>query len=361
MIFQIQKRGIRPYQSSWAPKELELEQYILPSDEDEPLLQESVFGEQLLFLNNQVKTRHAKRADIIALDKAGSLVVVELKRRTGSLGVETQALQYLADLSAWKGMDCVRHFCRPKNTVENLQEKILGFLGGDFKIEDINRRSRIILFAQSFDPSLYSMGEWLSRSGVAFRCIEYTPFEIGKRKFLSFSVAFDRAPDSLYPLAFQNHARRPLFFWHNIGRGEEARWSFWKERGEIGTGFDNQPGDQGERILKSYVAGDTIVAYASGFGAVGWGVIKNPRYRLIQRGDADDRFNGHHLHRLSVEWKAVAPTLQDSIPSDEVKQRFGIYHPVSTSVNIEDRKAQELIATLSEKFPLKHRKAADSA
>ena len=96
-------------------------------------------------------------------------------------------------------MDFVRHFCRPKNIVENLQEKILGFLGGDFKIEDINRRSRIILFAQSFDPSLYSMGEWLSRSGVAFRCIEYTPFEIGKENFFPSPLPLTELPTCYIP------------------------------------------------------------------------------------------------------------------------------------------------------------------
>jgi len=65
MIFRIGKEGgIESYRSSWVPKELELERYILPRpDAEEPLLEESVFGEPLLLLSNQVRTRQSKRAD----------------------------------------------------------------------------------------------------------------------------------------------------------------------------------------------------------------------------------------------------------------------------------------------------------
>lgn len=53
MIFRIQKQGagIESYRSTWVPKELELERSILPRPgADEPLLEEAVFGEPLLLL-----------------------------------------------------------------------------------------------------------------------------------------------------------------------------------------------------------------------------------------------------------------------------------------------------------------------
>jgi hypothetical protein len=350
LIFQIQKRGgIEAYRSTWIPRELELEDYIVPRDDEDRVLEASVFGEPLLFLNKEVKTRLAKRADILALDQVGNAVIIELKRGLGSLGVETQALQYLADFSAFKGRNFLAHFCRSNDALE---ERILGFLGDDFKIEEINRGSRLILIARSFDRSLFSMGEWLSRSGVAFRCIVYTPFEIAGEKFLSFSVAFDRAPDSLYPLVFQRGTRQPGYFWHNIGWNDEGWWDFLKKQGEISTGFENQPGDEGERILKSYVSGDTIIPYAKKFGAVGWGTIDNPAsYRLLQPGDVNDKWKGRHLHRLSIRWRAVARNLANGLRPEDVKQKFGIYHPVSTSVKIADEKAKRLVSALTQRFP----------
>ena len=352
MIFRIRQadRLMETYASTWVPKEIELEKYLLRDDTDEGLLDQSVFREPLLLVSNQVRTRESKRADILALDQAGCSVVIELKRHRGSLGVDTQALQYLAAFSTYKGQDFIARFAK----VDGLSERIQGFVGDDFRIADLNRRSRIILVARSFDPTLFSMGEWLAKSGVAFRCIEYTPFEVSGEKFLSFSVAFDRAPESLYPIAFQSHAREPETFWHNIGRPDDTWWQSLKQRGEISTGFDNQPGDTGERILKSYIKGDRIVAYAKGRGAVGWGLIERPTsYKLLHVGDPGDTFpkKHSHLHRLNIVWKVVAAKVSDGIPADEIRKRFNIYHPVSTSVKINPRKANDLIAFMSASFP----------
>lgn len=348
MIFRLREPdgSIEAYSSHWRPKELELERYLLPRSDEEPLLRESVFREPLFLLSRQVRTRDSKRADILALDQAGSAVIIELKRHHGSLGVDTQALQYLADFSAYRGRDLLR-----LSKEESLSEKIQGFLGDDFRLEDLNRRSRVILVARTFDPALFSMGEWLAKSGVAFRCIEYTPFEVAGHRFLSFSIAFDRTPDPLYPLVFQNRAREPGVFWHNVGRADDRWWALLNERSEISTGFDNQPGDAGERILKSYVTGDKIVAYATGYGAVGWGVIERPAsYILLRSGDTGDALSGHQLHRLRISWKAVARRLEDGVRADEIRQRFDVYHPVSTSVRIADRKGAALLAFLSERF-----------
>jgi hypothetical protein len=351
MIFKINREtyNLEPFKSVWMLKELELEKYLLPhKDSDELILAPDVFGEPLLLISNQVKTRLKKRADILALDRAGRAVIIELKRDNGTLGVETQALQYLADFSAYQGQNFISYFAKDPQLLE---QNIRGFLGNQVPIESINRRSRVILMARSFDPSLFSMGEWLSKSGVAFRCIEYTSFEMNNEFFLSFSVAFDRSPEPLYPLIFQSRAREPGYFWHNIGYANQEWWAFLVQKGQISTGFSNQPGDEGERILKSYVSGGVIIAYAKSYGAVGWGKVENPNtYQLLVLGDPDDRLNGIHLHRLRVVWKVVAPHLEQGIRPEILRKDFGIYHPVSTSVSIDSDKARKLITLLNQRF-----------
>jgi hypothetical protein len=195
MLFEIDKdkKALLPYHSTWIPGELELEKYLITSaDTEAPILVPSIFGEPLLLISNQVKTNANKRADILALDRAGNGVIVELKKDRGSLGVETQALQYLADFSKYKGSNFIKHFTKDTNT---LKVNIEAFIGGNQQIEDINKNSRIILVARSFDPTIYSMGEWLSGKGVSFRCIAYTPVEVHGQKFISFSVAFDRSQE----------------------------------------------------------------------------------------------------------------------------------------------------------------------
>ena len=354
MLFEIKNREesqsiyLSPVVSTWKREERELEKCLIhSSDGGATVLHESIFGEPLLVVKNQVYTRTGKRADILAIDRLGNGVIVELKRDKGTLGVETQALQYLADFSPYKGEAFIRRFERLS---PNLEDNILSFLGGNATIEQLNKNPRIILLARSFDPAIYSLGEWLSTQGVAFRCIQYFPVQIENRDFISFSVVFDRSNESIFPFIFNSRLREPGIFWHNIRFPKDGWWQHLIKNNEIPACFENSPGDQGEKILKSYIAGDKIIAYAKGYGAVGWAIIKDPNsYRLVSPGSSDDLM-GDCLHRLKVVWQATAKDLKYGISPKDVKERFGIYHPISTSVSIDYKKGEKLINELTKRF-----------
>lgn len=158
MIFKVHKKakGMEEFASSWNPKELKIEKYIFfGTDKKQPILESSVFGEPLLLVEREAPTRQKKRADILALDRAGNCVIIELKRNVGMLGVETQALQYLAEFTAYKGFDFIKRFSKHN---EAFEEQVRGFLGDDVDVEDLNSQSRIVLVARGFDPALFSMG-----------------------------------------------------------------------------------------------------------------------------------------------------------------------------------------------------------
>lgn len=348
MLFQVNPETFRldGVDSTWVPKELELERYLVTQgDGNVPVMSESVFGEPLLLVSNQVRTAAKKRADIFALDRAGNGVIIELKRNAGRMGVETQALQYLADFSNYRGQAFLKKF--PGTTADS----ILGFVGHEANLEDLNRHSRVILVARSFDETLFSMGDWMSSKGVAVRCIAYHPVEVAGNRYLSFSVAFDRSPSNLFSLTFSSSTREPGVFWHNISDTDPAWWAYLVKHNEIATSFQNEPGDAGEKILRRYIAGDVIVAYAKGFGAVGWGVVENPStYRLLRKGDGGDVLNGSALHRLQVQWKATAKTLDESMSADAIRKTYGIHHPISTSVSMNPEAGRRLTAELSMRY-----------
>lgn len=84
MIFEVdpKTKTLNVYKSFWNPRELELERYLISTAEEEvPTLNSSVFGETLLLVSNQVRTRASKKADILALDHMGNSVIIELKRK----------------------------------------------------------------------------------------------------------------------------------------------------------------------------------------------------------------------------------------------------------------------------------------
>ena len=79
-------------------------------------------------------------------------------------------------------------------------------------------------------------------------------------------------------------------------------------------------------------------------------VEKQNSYKLLKPGDKGDMLDGKCLHRLLVSWKATASRLKDGIRPDRVRNEFGIYHPISTSVSIEAAKAMGLLVKLSSMF-----------
>jgi hypothetical protein len=343
--------------TTWVPKELKLEKYLLSTIQSErPLLRPEVFGEELLPIGHQIQTKQGKRVDILAVDQLGNSVIIELKKDAGRLGVETQALQYLAEFSIYKGKKFITQFSQiyrsfmnefgnlPLNKI-SLEEEILGFTGHQ-TTEQINQNSRIILIARGFDPVLFSMGKWFADNGVPFRCLEYVPFEIGTEKFIGFSLVFDDSPSGIFPLTFSSF-REPQYFWHNIGASEskpqQEWWDYLVKTSQIAASFSNQPGDEGEKLLREYVKGDRILAYSSGHGALGYGVTKNPGgYELIKPNTDDDLLEGRLRHRLPIEWKVVIHNLNHAIKAQTIKN-LGGYHPIRTKVRIDKVIAEKLI------------------
>ncbi len=141
-------------------------------------------------------------------------------------------------------------------------------------------------------------------------------------------------------------------YWHNIGFNEQNWWQYLKTNQIITANFTNQAGDEGEKLLTSYHQADTIIAYASSFGAIGWGMItKNSTYQLISTDSSENLKNGQHLHRLKIEWQCVADKIEDAIKAGDILNKFNIHHPIPTSVRITDNeKAELLIQELENKF-----------
>lgn len=358
MLFQIDNNELLLFKSNSGQKisEKELEDLISGYSEEKsesPLteLSENIFKEPLLLLSRQTCTQQNKRADIFALNKQGNGVIIELKKDEAKMGVETQALQYLCNFSALTGEAFLEHhvYDRNKEKKDKLRNRVEEWLADEVKIDQINKKSNIILMAREFDKTLFSMGEWLDSQGVAFRCIKYDCYDIEGKKHISFSIDFDRSKDATYRLQASQNMRAPKIFWHNIGTKEERFWDYQRKQGIITCGFDGKPGDRGEQILHGYIKGDKIIAYASGKGAIGYGVIEKVTqeegYKLLLENSDEAKNTGGHLHTQKIIWKATLPFAKAlKVPSKEYPH---LYHPVQTSSRVgNQQEAQELVALI---------------
>ncbi len=351
MIFKKNGEQLEVYTEYWSPSEKEIEDLIISSSDKENLiLKEDIFGEEFFFIGNQIIDKNRKRLDMIALDKNANGVIIELKKDKGQLGVDMQALQYLSSNSQYKGKEFIK-----KYKLFEQEELLESFFNDEVHIDDINRKSRIVLLARYFDNSLFSMGSWLSEQGISFKCISYDPISVRDEKFISFSVVNDQPADTTQYKARFNKARQEnFFFWHNLGGGDEPWFEYLFKTGQITASYSNQEGDRGEEILRNYTEGDRIFAYGSGVGCIGYGTIEKLDYRLIEPGSSGDVFpkSGHHLHRLSIKWKYTLG-IKDAINANELRSEYKIAHPIQTSSKIKRGDTDKLLSEMKRRMESK--------
>jgi hypothetical protein len=152
------------------------------------------------------------RIDLLAVDREGACVVVELKRGNHKLQM-LQAISYAGMLAQWTPEDVLQLLD------DSQQEALSDFLEVDR--EEINRQQRIILIAEAFDYSVLIGAEWLSENyGVSINCCKI-------------AVAHDSESNSEY-LVCSNVYPAPELAVQAVPRGRAnkqssaVKWSDWE-------------------------------------------------------------------------------------------------------------------------------------
>jgi len=154
-------------------------------------LNPDILGEDLLIITNEYdkfdKTK--ERLDLLAIDRQGNLVVIELKRDDSGKYVDLQALKYAAYCSTMTLEDLSSIYLKYLNkeissaTPEVSRKKILDFISSvDF--EEINDKPRILLVAAEFRQEVTASVMWLRKFGLDIRCIKLTPYKVAGEKIV---------------------------------------------------------------------------------------------------------------------------------------------------------------------------------
>jgi alkylated DNA nucleotide flippase Atl1 len=157
-----------------------------------------VLGEELLVVTTQFagfdKTK--ERSDILALDRAARLVVIELKRDVSGSRQDLQALRYAAYCATLSLDDLLDLYARHhstaavKLTTDDALAKFEQFVTeGGLDSVDEDTRPRIMLVAKSFQVEVTATVLWLRESwGMDISCIELVPYKLDDKLVLSSSV-----------------------------------------------------------------------------------------------------------------------------------------------------------------------------
>jgi hypothetical protein len=147
----------------------------------------AVIGQDLLVLAEEFSQweESRRRVDLLALDRNGSLVVIELKRSEDGGHMDLQALRYAAMVSILGFHQAVEAHARFLGVESSEAEAaILDFLGTTEPPAEFGETVRIILVSPDFSPELTTAVLWLNNQGLDIRCVRLRPYCLEHRTLL---------------------------------------------------------------------------------------------------------------------------------------------------------------------------------
>lgn len=146
-----------------------------------------LLGEDLLIVSIEFDrfTNSSDRLDVLALDRSGNLVVVELKRDPSAGYADLQAIRYAAMVSSMTIELLLPYYIayRQKYDEEVMSEgeakdQIIEFVESDTFVE-LSNKPRIILCSEGFSQEITATVLWLRGSGIDISCVKITPYKVG--------------------------------------------------------------------------------------------------------------------------------------------------------------------------------------
>jgi hypothetical protein len=154
-----------------------------------------VLGEELLVIQKEFAgfSDTQERLDLLALDKDGSLVIIEHKLDDTGRDVTWQALKY-ASYCARLTKEEIRHIYQDYLDRTEPNQKADGRLCDFFRVEDFQELTlnkglarRIIMVAANFRKEVTSTVLWLMNFKIRIQCFKVTPYSMGDDLFLNVS------------------------------------------------------------------------------------------------------------------------------------------------------------------------------
>ena len=143
-------------------------------------------GEELLIIQKEFAGFEGtnERFDLLALDKEGSLVIIENKLDDSGSGVVWQVLKYVAYCSSLKKsqiVDIFQDYLKQQHREGSASNIICKFLEAD-ALEEVILNSgsgqRLILVAANFRKEVTSAILWLISNGIRAQCMKVTPYAL---------------------------------------------------------------------------------------------------------------------------------------------------------------------------------------
>lgn len=174
-------------------------------------------GEDLLLITSEFdgfdKTR--ERLDVLAMDKSGRLVVIELKRDSSSTAAHLQAVGYAAYVSAFSFDDVVgiyAQFQRSQGRTEEdavFQKDVTDFIERENEAEEWTANPRLVVAAGSFRAEVLATCQWLRSHKIDVSCVQISPYRLGDDILVHVSTLIPLPEEDTVLIRRREVGRRP--------------------------------------------------------------------------------------------------------------------------------------------------------
>lgn len=140
-----------------------------------------VLGEPLCVISRQPPLSTSKqKIDLLALDRHGNTVIIELKRGKPSRTAITQILEYAAGVSQLSYIELetlAYRWCQQQgqefSSLIALHSEYFGYEAGDIPKSAFNQRQRLVLVSEGVDTRVLEVAEYLRTMGLDLTYISY--------------------------------------------------------------------------------------------------------------------------------------------------------------------------------------------
>jgi hypothetical protein len=331
-LFEITDGNLRPVSLGRLPSENMLQQWLA--------INPGLIGLEVLVLGREVPTVANARIDILAINREGDLVIVELKRDRTPRDIVAQVLDY----ASWvHGLNTkqVHEIALGKSGIElsvAFREKF-----GIELPETLNGTHSMMIVASEFDASSKRIVEYLNEvHNININATFFTVFEQDGRMLL--------ATDWLMPQeqVAERSDRKIKAPWNglwyvNVDEGSARSWKDMLRYGFLSAGGGKIFSDPLRRLQQT----DRIFAYQGGKGYVGYGQITSPVVpvsdftvqgkRLLDL-ELEQSNLGHDANDADKREYAVGVKWLKTFPIEEAKKFPGIFANPNVVCRLRDPK-----------------------
>jgi hypothetical protein len=238
----------------------------------------SILNDGWMIIGRQIRTDYGGFIDLLAIDRSGALIVIELKKSLTPRDVIAQSLDYASWVEALTPEAIASVFERYAATYasqfkeKSLDEAFKARFGIELPAEDLNNSHEIVVVAARLDASTERIVKYLAARSISINVVFFQVFADGDRKLLSRVWFIDPVEQPIESGRITSIGRGEWngVYYVSFGADETQNWEDAVQYGFISA----YGGTWYTKTLTQLNPGDRFFVNIPGRGYVGYGSVE---------------------------------------------------------------------------------------